>query len=57
MHAGEYGTRSSTLLRLGAQAGELRYADGAPCAAPYRDFTPLLLDELDLRSARAGIRA
>jgi len=43
VHAGEYGTRSSTLLWLGAQP-ELRYAEGAPCAASYRDLTPLLHD-------------
>jgi len=44
VHAGSYGTRSSTLLRL-AEApseSELRYADGAPCRTAYRDFTPLL---------------
>jgi uncharacterized protein with NRDE domain len=44
VHAGRYGTRSSTLLRLGeADAGsQLLYADGAPCRTAYRDFTPLL---------------
>jgi uncharacterized protein with NRDE domain len=55
VHAGEYGTRSSTLLWLGAQPA-LRYADGAPCAAPYRDLTPLLHD-LGLFPARERVSA
>jgi uncharacterized protein with NRDE domain len=44
VHAGPYGTRSSTLLRLdgAGQDGELRYADGAPCTREYEDFTTLL---------------
>ncbi len=44
VHAGAYGTRSSTLLRLAETASEnvLRYADGEPCRAAYRDYTPLL---------------
>jgi uncharacterized protein with NRDE domain len=44
VHAGRYGTRSSTLLRLGEDPGASRFlfADGAPCRAAYRDFTPLL---------------
>jgi uncharacterized protein with NRDE domain len=43
IHAGAYGTRSSTLLRLGsADGGEIRFADGAPCETPYLDFTALL---------------
>ncbi len=47
VHAGSYGTRSSTLLRLGsADGGELRFAAGAPCQSPYLDFTALLR-ELD----------
>ena len=41
VHAGEYGTRSSTLLRIGARP-ELRHAEGPPCEASYRDLTPLL---------------
>ena len=44
VHAGSYGTCSSTLLRL-AESGadsELRYADGAPCTQEYEDFTTLL---------------
>jgi uncharacterized protein with NRDE domain len=53
VHAGEYGTRSSTLLWIGAQPA-LRYADGAPCAAPYRDLTPLLHD-LGLFPARERV--
>ena len=54
VHAGPYGTRSSTLLRLGGteddSAGdtqdprtwELRYTDEPPCTSDYRDYTPLL---------------
>jgi len=42
VHAGDYGTRSSTLLRLGEDDGEFRYASGSPCAREYTDFTPLL---------------
>jgi uncharacterized protein with NRDE domain len=44
VHAGRYGTRSSTLLRLADADAEsqLLYADGAPCRTPYEDFTPLL---------------
>jgi uncharacterized protein with NRDE domain len=44
VHAGRYGTRSSTLLRLAEDPGasKLFFADGAPCRTAYRDFTPLL---------------
>jgi len=44
IHAGPYGTRSSTLLRRGARPEQdvLRFASGPPCSHPYRDFTPLL---------------
>jgi uncharacterized protein with NRDE domain len=44
VHSGSYGTRSSTLLRLGNRIseGELRYADGPPCETSYDDFSPLL---------------
>jgi uncharacterized protein with NRDE domain len=56
VHADPYGTRSSTLLRLGDETSELLYADGAPCRAEYRDFTHLL-GELDLGSPRAGGQA
>jgi uncharacterized protein with NRDE domain len=55
VHAGEYGTRSSTLLRIGARP-ELHYADGPPCEASYRDLTPLLHD-LGLLPARERISA
>jgi uncharacterized protein with NRDE domain len=48
VHAGAYGTRSSTLLRVGYEGGELRFAEGAPCQHAYRDFSGLL-DELDGR--------
>jgi uncharacterized protein with NRDE domain len=45
IHAGSYGTRSSTLLRLGVEGAgdEFWFADGPPCVAPYEDFSPLLL--------------
>ncbi len=48
IHAGGYGTRSSTLLRLGTrhEADLLRFADGPPCETPYTEMTPLLR-ELD----------
>ncbi len=55
VHAGAYGTRSSTLLRIGTDS-MLRYADGPPCEAPYRDLTPLLHD-LGLASSREGVQA
>ena len=42
VHAGSYGTGSSTLLRLGQQPF-FHFADGPPCRAPYRDSTSLLL--------------
>jgi uncharacterized protein with NRDE domain len=46
VHAGAYGTRSSTLLRIGETSEDdvLRYADGPPCCTGYEDFTPLLCD-------------
>jgi uncharacterized protein with NRDE domain len=46
VHAGAYGTRSSTLLCLAddPDGGVFRYADGAPCETEYDDFTPLLHD-------------
>jgi uncharacterized protein with NRDE domain len=55
VHAGEYGTRSSTLLWIGARP-ELRYAEGPPCGTSYRDFTPLLHD-LGLFPARERVSA
>lgn len=55
IHAGGYGTRSSTLVRLGPDASrnEFRHAEGAPCQTEYEDLTPFL-SELD---HRAGIEA
>jgi uncharacterized protein with NRDE domain len=46
VHAGEYGTRSSTLLVLAENDDDsvFRYADGAPCSTEYHDFSPLLHD-------------
>lgn len=44
VHAGEYGTRCSTLLKLAADPAlsELRFADGPPCRNEYEEFSPLL---------------
>jgi uncharacterized protein with NRDE domain len=44
IHAGPYGTRSSTLLRRGARPEQdvFRFASGPPCSHAYEDFTPLL---------------
>jgi len=46
VHAGAYGTRSSTILRVGEAPEDdvLHYADGAPCETHYDEFTPLLHD-------------
>ena len=46
VHAGGYGTRSSTLLVLGDPDSESGFwhAGDAPCRAEYEDFTPLLHD-------------
>jgi uncharacterized protein with NRDE domain len=49
VHLGAYGTRSSTLLRLGPAGDLLHHADGPPCTSEYADFTPLLA-----RQPRAG---
>jgi uncharacterized protein with NRDE domain len=55
IHAGVYGTRSSTLLRRGAAPGRdaFRFASGPPCRHAYQDFTPLLA-QLDRSGSRAG---
>jgi uncharacterized protein with NRDE domain len=45
IHAGAYGTRSSTLLQLGPEPAWW-YADGPPCRTPYEDYT-FLLHQLD----------
>jgi uncharacterized protein with NRDE domain len=44
IHAGPYGTRSSALIRSGAEpaADVFRFANGPPCDSDYEDFTPLL---------------
>jgi len=44
IHLGAYGTRSSTLLRMGDDPDDdaWRWAEGPPCAATYRDITGLL---------------
>ena len=55
IHAGSYGTRSSTLLRWGTEpeAGVFRFANGPPCTHEYEDFTTLLT-QLDPAGMRAG---
>jgi len=55
IHAGGYGTRSSTLLQRGecGEADRLRFADGPPCQTGYRDFT-LLLRALDPNRLAGG---
>lgn len=57
IHAGGYGTRSSTLLRRGLSrdADRLRFVEGPPCENEYEDRTPLLR-ELD-REAGHGAGA
>ncbi|MDX1648594.1 MAG: NRDE family protein [Myxococcota bacterium] len=57
IHAGGYGTRSSTLLRRGLSrdADLLRFAEGPPCENGYEDRTTLLR-ELD-REAGDDARA
>jgi uncharacterized protein with NRDE domain len=54
IHAGAYGTRSTTLLRRGRRPEQdwLRFSDGPPCSHAYRDFTPLLA-QLDRTGRRA----
>ncbi len=44
VHAGDYGTRSSTLIRFGEDPRdtEFRFTDEAPCESEYQDYTPLL---------------
>jgi uncharacterized protein with NRDE domain len=54
VHREIYGTRSSTLLRLGSDGDSLQHADGPPCTHPYRDFTPLLARLGSAATRRAG---
>lgn len=53
IHAGPYGTRSSTLLRWGTEsaADVLRFSSGPPCESDYEDFTALLT-----QLGRTGLR-
>jgi len=58
IHAGPYGTRSSTLFVRGHRREDdrLHFADGAPCTSSYADLTPLL-GELDQTAGTpAGLR-
>jgi len=54
VHLGVYGTRSSSLLRLGGDAPVLRHAAGAPCTTDYEDFTPLLAELGRAARTRSG---
>jgi uncharacterized protein with NRDE domain len=58
VHAGPYGTRSSTLLLLSDDPAQsaLFYAGAAPCEVGYDDFTPLLR-ALDPPFAASGGRS
>lgn len=58
IHAGGYGTRSSTLLLRGGenQADVLRFADGPPCETEYTDCTPLLGELARSAGPAAGAR-
>lgn len=55
IHAGSYGTRSSTLFVHGLRREEdlLLYAEGPPCETSFEDMTPLLA-ELDLTAGTAS---
>jgi uncharacterized protein with NRDE domain len=57
IHAGAYGTRSSSLLRRGGRPDQeaFRFSNGPPCSHAYRDFTPLLtqLDRTGRRTEAA----
>lgn len=57
IHAGAYGTRSSTLMRRGRRPDQdvFRFSDGPPCSHGYRDFTGLLaqLDRTGMRTEAA----
>ncbi len=54
VHAGAYGTRSSTLLRLGSRPEVLRHASGPPCRAPYQDLSFLLPELVHADESAAG---
>jgi uncharacterized protein with NRDE domain len=59
VHTPSYGTRSSTLLRLGEgglddSSSVLRFADGAPCENTYEDHTALLHRLATPESVAAG---
>ena len=54
VHQGAYGTRSSSLLRLGSAGDLLRHSDGPPCTSLYRDFTPLLAQLGSPAQSRGG---
>ena len=56
VHAGDYGTRSSTLIRFGEdpQDAEFRFTDRPPCESEYQDYTPLLRELTDARRLAEG---
>jgi uncharacterized protein with NRDE domain len=56
IHAGAYGTRSSTVMRRSSRPDQdvFRFSSGPPCSHTYQDFTPLLT-QLDRTGARAGV--
>lgn len=59
IHAGSYGTRSSTLLAWGPSRGAraLRFADGPPCRTAYEEMTPLLEAPAPAAGAAPGAAA
>lgn len=59
IHTSSYGTRSSTLLRIGAtpRSDALHFADGPPCRTAYDDYTQLLEAAGRTTGASPGPRA
>lgn len=56
VHAGDYGTRSSTLIRFGEDPRdtEFRFTDHPPCESEYQDYTPLLHELADVCQLAEG---
>ena len=59
VHAGDYGTRSSALIRLGEDPRdtEFRFTDQSPCESEYQDYTPLLRELYDGCQLDEGVTA